>query len=315
MSVIDDLRSLILAGRYAPGDRLGEVELAQLLQVSRTPVREALRQLQSEGLVEVTANKGARVVEYPAADLETIFELRARIEGLAARQAAALATDEDADHLHEVAVSLGDHAARGEIDAVYRLNAEFHQGLVRLSGSTVLAQSISALVHSPILLRTYSAFDEEAMRRTGSNGLDILINNIGGGDYGTIETTTPESYDHTFSNNVRAPFFLTQALLPRLREGGRIINIASRAAFRGDTPEYMTYAASKGGLVALTRSMIGKTNAVEAAPGTIRSDFAVHTRYNLIHGSDTPESAEREIANFFRPEELVDYELDIQRWI
>jgi len=67
--------------------------------------------------------------------------------------------------------------------------------------------------------------------------------------------------------------------------------------------------------VALTRAMIGKTNAVEAAPGTIRSDYAVHTNFNLIHGSDSPENAEREIANFFRPEELVDYELTIQRWI
>jgi len=67
--------------------------------------------------------------------------------------------------------------------------------------------------------------------------------------------------------------------------------------------------------VALTRAMIGKTNAVDAAPGTIRSDYAVHTNFNLIHGSDSPENAEREIANFFRPEELVDYELAIQRWI
>ncbi|OUM96784.1 MAG: nucleoside-diphosphate kinase [Thermobacillus sp. ZCTH02-B1] len=67
--------------------------------------------------------------------------------------------------------------------------------------------------------------------------------------------------------------------------------------------------------VALARALIGKTNPAEAAPGTIRSDFAVHTRYNLIHGSDSPENAEREIANFFRPEELVEYELDLGRWI
>ncbi|MFG1946269.1 GntR family transcriptional regulator [Nonomuraea sp. NPDC048826] len=173
MSVVDDLRALILGGRYAPGDRLGEVELAQLLQVSRTPVREALRHLQSEGLVEVTANKGAKVVEYPATDLETIFELRARIEGLAARQAAATATDEDADRLHEVAVALGEHAARRELDAVYRRNAEFHQQLVRLGGSAILAQSISSLVHSPVLLRTYSAFDEEAMRRSVNHHIEI----------------------------------------------------------------------------------------------------------------------------------------------
>ena len=54
--------------------------------------------------------------------------------------------------------------------------------------------------------------------------------------------------------------------------------------------------------------MIGKTNSLEAAPGTIRGDFAVHTHLNLIHGSDSPESAEREISNFFQPDEIMEYE-------
>lgn len=67
--------------------------------------------------------------------------------------------------------------------------------------------------------------------------------------------------------------------------------------------------------IALTRALIGKTNAVDAAPGTIRSDFAVHTNFNLIHGSDSPENAEREISLFFAPHELVEYEHSIQRWI
>lgn len=173
MSVVDDVRNLILEGQYAPGDRLGEVELADALGVSRTPVRDALRRLQAEGLVEITANKGAKVVEYPHEDLETIFELRARIEGLAARQAASLATIEDADALHEIALAIKDHAEQRDIDTVYRLNAEFHQSLVRLSGSAVLAQSISSLVHSPVLLRTYSSFDDEAMRRSVNHHIEI----------------------------------------------------------------------------------------------------------------------------------------------
>ncbi|MFC4103724.1 MULTISPECIES: nucleoside-diphosphate kinase [Paenibacillus] len=68
-------------------------------------------------------------------------------------------------------------------------------------------------------------------------------------------------------------------------------------------------------VIALTRAMIGKTDALEAYPGTIRSDYAVHTNFNLIHGSDSKESAEREIGIYFRPEELVDYEHLMQRWI
>lgn len=68
-------------------------------------------------------------------------------------------------------------------------------------------------------------------------------------------------------------------------------------------------------VVALSRAMIGKTSALEAAPGTIRSDYAVHTNYNLIHGSDSVESAQREIANFFKENELVNYTKAIQQWI
>ncbi|WP_373229720.1 nucleoside-diphosphate kinase [Cohnella sp.] len=67
--------------------------------------------------------------------------------------------------------------------------------------------------------------------------------------------------------------------------------------------------------VGLCRALIGKTNALEAAPGTIRSDFAIHTRFNLIHGSDSQDSAEREIGIFFSEEELVSYDMPMQAWI
>ncbi|MFD1774161.1 nucleoside-diphosphate kinase [Paenibacillus rhizophilus] len=68
-------------------------------------------------------------------------------------------------------------------------------------------------------------------------------------------------------------------------------------------------------VIALSRLLIGKTKVGEALPGTIRGDFASHTPLNLIHGSDSPESAAREIANFFAPKELNDYNKDIAAWI
>jgi len=68
-------------------------------------------------------------------------------------------------------------------------------------------------------------------------------------------------------------------------------------------------------VIALARTMIGKTSALEAAPGTIRGDYAVHTNFNLIHGADSPASAQREIANFFVEEELLNYNKTIQSWI
>lgn len=68
-------------------------------------------------------------------------------------------------------------------------------------------------------------------------------------------------------------------------------------------------------VIALSRAMMGKTNPLDAAPGTIRGDYAVHTGNNIIHGSDSPESAEQEIANFFKQEELLAYDRSLQSWI
>ncbi|UUZ94257.1 nucleoside-diphosphate kinase [Paenibacillus sp. P25] len=68
-------------------------------------------------------------------------------------------------------------------------------------------------------------------------------------------------------------------------------------------------------IIALSRSMMGKTNPLDAAPGTIRGDYAIHTGNNIIHGSDSPESAEREIEGFFSPQELITYEIPLQKVI
>lgn len=68
-------------------------------------------------------------------------------------------------------------------------------------------------------------------------------------------------------------------------------------------------------IITLSRMVIGKTKVTEALPGTIRGDFAAHTPFNLIHGSDGSESAEREIANFFTEAELVKYSRSVSSWI
>ncbi len=67
--------------------------------------------------------------------------------------------------------------------------------------------------------------------------------------------------------------------------------------------------------IAVSRSMIGATRSYEAAPGSIRGDLGLSGQFNLIHGSDSPESAERELKLWFRPEELVDYELPDEKWL
>jgi nucleoside-diphosphate kinase len=67
--------------------------------------------------------------------------------------------------------------------------------------------------------------------------------------------------------------------------------------------------------IPVVRNLLGATNGAAAAPGTIRGDFSIHKQFNLIHGSDSEESARREIALWFRPEELMDYPLADERWV
>ena len=69
------------------------------------------------------------------------------------------------------------------------------------------------------------------------------------------------------------------------------------------------------GVINMTRKIIGATFGYDAEPGTVRGDFGCSKRYNLVHGSDSAESAEREIKLFFRPDEIVDYELTVGSWL
>ncbi|GIF66619.1 GntR family transcriptional regulator [Asanoa ishikariensis] len=171
---VDQLRDRILGGEYIPGERLGEVDLAEKLGVSRTPVREALRRLAAEGLVDITPNKGARVIDYPRQDLEKIFEIRAHVEGLAARSAAESASTADIDRLDELATVLKERSEAGDLDEVYRLNAAYHATLNGLSGSAVLISTVGHLIHSAVLLRTLHSFDPAARQRSVNHHLEIV---------------------------------------------------------------------------------------------------------------------------------------------
>lgn len=176
-TAVDAVRSLILRGDYAPGERLGEVELAQLLGVSRTPVREALRRLSAEGLVDLVPNKGARVVDHSDTDLEHVFLLRAQVEGLGARLAAGRIDDDALDVLQEAAERMAAHALPGpdqDLDLVYGLNARFHSLVVAASGSGVLPSVVDSLVHTGAVLRTLHGFDEESMRRSTQHHLELV---------------------------------------------------------------------------------------------------------------------------------------------
>src|SRR3712207_4745843 len=94
---------MIMGGDLTPGARLGEVELADRLDVSRTPVREALSRLAAEGLVEIQPNRGARVATWTVAELEGVFDLRSTLEPQLTAFAVPNATPADLDELDDLA--------------------------------------------------------------------------------------------------------------------------------------------------------------------------------------------------------------------
>jgi DNA-binding GntR family transcriptional regulator len=174
---VHELRELILSGDLAAGERLGEVELAEELRMSRTPVREALRRLAAEGLVEVAANRGARVTTWSDAELEYVFELRARLEGLSARDAAGKATPDQLDALQDLAEKIAELAEPGqELDLaqISDYNQQFHGMLLAVAGSTTLATSLAGLVHATVLTRTQQSFDDAAMARSVNHHREIV---------------------------------------------------------------------------------------------------------------------------------------------
>jgi DNA-binding GntR family transcriptional regulator len=171
---LDSLRGRILAGDFAGGERLGEVELASELGMSRTPVRQALLKLAAEGLVEVAPNRGARVIVRSEGELDVVFELRARLEGLVVRRAASRVTASQLDQLNEVAHEFGDYAVARDFEMMTKLNATFHNLLIEIADSATLANSVSQLMHASVMARTQQSFDDAAINRRVNHHLEIV---------------------------------------------------------------------------------------------------------------------------------------------
>ncbi|MGY1662237.1 GntR family transcriptional regulator [Geodermatophilus sp. SYSU D00705] len=174
---LDTLREVILRGELPAGARLGEVELAERLGVSRTPVREALSRLAAEGLVQLVPNRGARVATWTLDELEGVFELRALLEPQLTALAVPQATAADVEELDEVAHEMQRIGAPGpqqDLDALVPLNRTFHDRLVALAGHPALATALAGVVHPPIVVRNFRAYDEASLRRSLAHHVEIV---------------------------------------------------------------------------------------------------------------------------------------------
>lgn len=136
--VYNHIRDGILSGRYKDGDELKEMTIGEELGVSRTPVREALRQLDLEGLITIIPNKGAFVEEVSLDDIRDIYDIRARLEGLCARWAAEKITDELMEQMEEIIYLSEFHEEKGNSKQLLLLDNRFHEILYEASQSKEL---------------------------------------------------------------------------------------------------------------------------------------------------------------------------------
>lgn len=143
--VFETLRDAIINGKLAPGERLMEVQLAEEMGVSRTPVREAIRKLELEGFVVMVPRKGAYVAGVSIKDIADVFEIRAALEALAARLAAERITDDELDHLERAIVSINKVSDGKNIDKVVESDTDFHDIIYQASRNKRLINIITNL--------------------------------------------------------------------------------------------------------------------------------------------------------------------------
>jgi DNA-binding GntR family transcriptional regulator len=139
------MREAIVKGELKPGERLMEVQLAEEMGVSRTPVREAIRKLELEGLVVMVPRKGAYVAGLTLKDAANVFEIRGSLEGLAAALAAERITEEEINDLDRVLEDIAKAGEKGDVDTIIKKDMEFHQKLFSATRNERLAQIISNL--------------------------------------------------------------------------------------------------------------------------------------------------------------------------
>lgn len=164
--VFTRLREDILSGKYQEMDELKEIVIGQELGVSRTPVREALRQLELEGLVTIIPNKGAYVTGISDQDIEDIFVIRSYLEGLCAAWACEHITKEQLDELEEIVYLADFHVEKEHFEQVVELDNKFHELLYEACGSRILSHVLSDYHHYARRARTVNLSEKNRAKHS-----------------------------------------------------------------------------------------------------------------------------------------------------
>ena len=170
------LRDDILSGVLKPDDRLTEVTLADRLNMSRTPVREAVKRLLIEGFLTRAPGEGLRVTGLEPDEVQQIFQIRLKLESYGARRAAEHATPAEQAELHRLADVMTAHTppkADQDFDTISEANAAFHRTIMLAARSPRLGAMMSLAINLGLVLRTYRIYDDHDMIRQSRHHHDI----------------------------------------------------------------------------------------------------------------------------------------------
>ncbi|MGI6144315.1 MAG: GntR family transcriptional regulator [Clostridia bacterium] len=154
--VFETLREAILKGVFKPGERLMENQLADEMGVSRTPVREAIRKLELEGLVEAIPRKGAYVTEISSKDVSEVFEIRAALESLACGLAAERATPEEIEEMERHLVEENEYLHNDDLSLTVNTDVDLHALIYKAARNEKISSLISKLKDQVFRLRSTS---------------------------------------------------------------------------------------------------------------------------------------------------------------
>ncbi len=172
--VFQTLRQAILRGELKPGERLMEIHLAQRLGVSRTPVREAIRKLELEGLVLMIPRKGAVVADITVSDLEDVLEVRMALEELAVKHACRRVTEEQLAQIRRFAGEFKDTLKGDDVAACAQADMKFHEAIYEATGNGRLMQILNNLREQMYRYRMEYLKDKQSHRHLMEEHDDIL---------------------------------------------------------------------------------------------------------------------------------------------
>jgi DNA-binding GntR family transcriptional regulator len=154
--ILETIRDAIMSGALKPGEKVAEPELAARFGISRTPIREAFRQLESEGYLSVVPRKGALVASFSAKDVEEFYAIKSILEGYAARKACVMLSTRDINKLEGINEKLREIAVEGDVRHFFKVHNSFHDLFIRGAGNDKLHDMIAALLQKFQRLRMAS---------------------------------------------------------------------------------------------------------------------------------------------------------------